>query len=266
MMTSASTARQVSAMVMRTLELAAPEREGLRVSTLAIALGVNKAIAHRIVTALVEVGYLEQVAGSGAYRPTFALGALGLRQIESADTESWAQPVLESLAGLTRELVRLSMATGDAVHWVAKAEGTHSRLRIDPAMGRSVVLYATASGKAWLSGLEAARVSAILAAISLEPQTPWTNRNLESILAEIDQARERGFAVTVDEMDEGISAVAAPVFHARGGEAVGAVSVAGPSLRLSREALEEMSPAVIEAAERLGRAWAVRFHVTGGTH
>src|SRR5262245_26093452 len=135
-MTSLIAARQVSAMVMRTLELAAPERDGIRVSALATALSVNKAIAHRIVTALVEVGYLEQVAGSGAYRPTFALGALGLQQIESADTESWAQPVLESLASSTRELVRLSMATGDTVHWVAKAEGTHSRLRIDPAMGR----------------------------------------------------------------------------------------------------------------------------------
>ena len=124
---------------MHALEMLASRPEGRRVSEIAERLGINKAIAHRLLAALVSAGYVSQDVRTSSYFATHSLGALGLRQLSSSGVGTWAQRSLDSLAADSEELVRLAVATNDSLQWIAKAQGSNSSLRLDPVMGQDAV-------------------------------------------------------------------------------------------------------------------------------
>lgn len=241
---------------MHVLEMLAPHPEGQRVSEIAERLGINKAIAHRILAVLVDVGYVDQDRRTSTYFATHSLGALGLRQLSSSGVGTWAQHSLDSLAAECEELVRLAVASNGSLQWIAKAQGSNSSLRLDPVMGQDAVPHATASGKAWLSTLSPEKVDVVLdheSRLSVKPRSPLDR---EALLAELDEVRHRGYATTFEEMDLGINAVAAPIYGGgRGGEATGTISIAGPSVRMTRARMAELSPFLLSTAADISRSW-----------
>lgn len=241
---------------MRVLEMLAPEPEGLRVTQVAETLGLNKAIAHRLLGALVTAGYAAQDPKSSTYFATHRLGALGLRQLSSSGVSTWAQRTLDALAAECEELVRLAVTSADSLQWIAKAQGSNSSLRLDPVMGQDAVPYATASGKAWLSTLAEDRVREILDRQGLVPQTSRTLLDPARVLDELHEVRHRGYATTLEEMDLGIHAVAAPVFGAGVHEvATGTISIAGPSVRMTRARMADLSRPLLDAAADIALSW-----------
>lgn len=241
---------------MRVLELLSSRPEGRRVSEIAERLEINKAIAHRLLAALVGVGYVMQDTRSSNYVATHSLGALGLRQLSSSGVGTWAQHTLETLAGACEELVRLAVATNDTLQWIAKAQGSNSSLRLDPVMGQDVVPHATASGKAWLSTLSRERVEAVLDGESRLSVAARSALHRDDLLVELDEVRHRGYATTFEEMDLGIHAVAAPIYGAGpDSEATGTISIAGPSVRMTRARMAELSPSLIAAAADISKSW-----------
>jgi DNA-binding IclR family transcriptional regulator len=241
---------------MRVLEMLAPEAEGLRVTQIAESLGVNKAIAHRLLGALVGAGYVAQDPRTASYLATHRLGAIGLRQLSASGVESWAQRALDGLAAASNELVRLAVATGDSLQWIAKAQGSNSSLRLDPVMGQDAVPHATASGKAWLATLDEAQLHAVLDRHGLSRQTSRTVLDENALVEELEEVRHRGYATTCEEMDVGINAVAAPIFGAgRAAPATGTISIAGPSVRMTRAKMAEFSASLIAAADDIAASW-----------
>jgi len=242
---------------MRTLELLAGEPRGLRVTDLANALEVNRAIPHRILADLTELGYVIQDPRTERYRVTFKVGSLGLRQLETAGIIRWAQDELDKLATKTRELVRLAVASEHALRWVAKAQGSASALTLDGVSGAQVVLHATASGKAWLSTLPDDEASAFLTERGLVAHTTRTETDLTQVLQDIALARTRGFALVEEEMEVGVCAIAVPIVppESAGGRAVATISIAGPAARLSYDRLVGYAPALTAVARQLGAQW-----------
>lgn len=241
---------------MHVLELLAPHPEGRRVTEIAERLRINKAIAHRLLAALVDVGYVYQDPRTSSYFATHSLGALGLRQLSSSGVGTWAQRSLDSLAAECEELVRLAVATNDSLQWIAKAQGSNSSLRLDPVMGQDAVPHATASGKAWLSTLSPERIAAVLEQEDRLDAVPRSALDQSALLLELEEVRHRGYATTFEEMDLGINAVAAPIFGAgRGSEATGTISIAGPSVRITRARMAELSPALLDTAARISSSW-----------
>lgn len=244
---------------MRILSLLSAAPSGVRVTDLAKALDLNRAIPHRLLAELVELGYAVQDPETERYRATFALGSLGLRQLETAGIDRWAQDELAALAATTRELVRLAMVCGSELLWVAKAQGSNSALRIDPMSGSDVVLHATATGKAWLSRLPEEEIARRLTEHGLAMQTPYTETDLQRLIAEIKHARELGYALTHEEMEAGVNAIAVPIIPPEldDGRAVGTVSIAGPSARLTPEVLTSYVPALQSTTASLAAHWHV---------
>ena len=115
---------------------------------------IPKAAAYRALSALVRNGFVEQDATSEWYRLTLKTTTIGLRYLAEIGITEVCQPVLDRLAARTEELVRLVVANGDTLIWVAKTQGAMWGLRYDPDMGQTVVLHATAAGRAWLSTLD----------------------------------------------------------------------------------------------------------------
>jgi IclR family acetate operon transcriptional repressor len=241
---------------MHVLELLASRPEGRRVTEIADRLSINKAIAHRLLAALVDAGYVDQDARTSGYFATHRLGALGLRQLSSSGVGTWAQRSLDTLAADCEELVRLAVTTNDSLQWIAKAQGSNSSLRLDPVMGQDAVPHATASGKAWLSTLSPERVELVLEHESRLSVTPRSPLDRSSLLVELDEVRHRGYATTFEEMDLGINAVAAPIYGAGpAAEATGTISIAGPSVRMTRARMAELAPLLLATATDISRSW-----------
>jgi DNA-binding IclR family transcriptional regulator len=228
------------------------------VSDLAESLGANRAIPHRILAVLVELGYVAQDPMTERYYATFRLGALGLQQLESAEIEEWAQQPLDKLAADTQELARLAVASGGRLHWLAKAPGSKSSLMVAAVSGAEVVLHATASGKAWLSTWPEEALDRLLSEELIAP-TDNTITDPDALREELQLVREQGFAIVVEEMEVGLSAVAVPIVlrSDEAGPAAGTVSVAGPSARLSRADLFGFTDDLSAAARAIASHWPV---------
>lgn len=248
------------------VELLADAPEGLALSAIGLRLGVPKSATHRFLALLAARGFVRQDAATQHYRLTLKLTALGARFLAGTHLTDAAQPVLDDLAVRSGELARLAVVEGDGLTWVAKAQGALSGLRYDPDAGRSVMLPATASGKAWLATLpEATALGIVTRAGFPDPRAngPRVARTPAQLRRELKATRARGYGEAVDEGAPGVAAVAAAVrAQARPDAAVIAtVSVAGPLARMDAPRRADLGRMVMSAAEELAAVWPVRMQL-----
>lgn len=235
------------------LQLLGDSPRGMGISEIATTLGLNKQLPFRHLALLEKEGYVSKDPGSERYRLTFKIGALGLRQIQSAGVDQWAQPTLDRLSKETGELVRLSVYNEGKVLWIADSEQAGLSLRIDPAPLSQAPLTSTASGRAILSMLPEEEARKAIEESDRVPLNPSTVTDPQELFAKVLQAKADGYAVVIDEREYGVSAVAAAIPQGRGPEErpFGAVAVAGPTARLTPEVLRTNGARLVAAAAEL---------------
>lgn len=225
------------------LEVLADAPAGRTVQQVADTLDLPKSAAHRILVNLVEDGYARQDAATGDYRLTLRMVSMALGHLAQNTLVDLARPVLERLAGISGELVRLSLVDGDRLVWVAKAQGATAGLKYDPDPGTQARLSCTANGLAWLAGFSDERALELMLRQGLAdraghgPNAPTT---IEDYLGRLRRARADGYAVAADSFEPGASAIAAPVLRRAGGETVGVLSIAGPTVRLTEDRMRDL--------------------------
>lgn len=240
------------------LEILSEHQEGLTGSDLASRLGLHRATAFRLLSSLMGAGFVAQHEPGPHYRLTLKLVSLASGFLASLGPVELAIPILRQLSDRTGELVQLAMVDGDEMIRVAKAEG-RERLRVAAPTGSGVTLHVSSLGKAWLSTLPTERAAAILCERGLPARTPNTITTLEGMLADLEQTRVKGYAICFEEGGLGMCSVGAPIILPCGGDrvAVGAVNVAAPSMRASRERLVEWAPLVVATATELAQIWSL---------
>ena len=145
------------------LELLAQHGHGLEMAAIADQLNIPRSGVHRLLADLVRCGYVRQTRDHGEYVLTTKLVAMGLSYLSNSGIVDVAQPLLDRLAELSGELVRLSVIDGDRLTWVARAQGARQGLRYDPDMGSDARLSCSASGHAWLMTLSDEQALALVA-------------------------------------------------------------------------------------------------------
>jgi DNA-binding IclR family transcriptional regulator len=243
----------------RVVELLADAREGMGLSDVARALDVNKAIASKLLNTLEALGYIWREEAPPHYHLTYRVSNLSLRQLQTSGLIGQCSAVLEKVADRTKELVRLAIVeAGERITWVYAVVGMQRSLRIDPSFNFEVSLHSHATGKAWLMALPWERARALVERDGLRKLTAHTTIDLEALRREIEESTRRGFAVTYEENEIGVGAVAAPIVAARLSglrECVGAVSIAAPTNRMTRADIEACGPLAAEAAAHLAAMW-----------
>lgn len=244
---------------MRVLEDLSDEQKGLSVSELARRLNTNKSIVLRILTTMETLGYLFRTKETQRYRLTYRIANLALRQLARSGLIDQCVPVLQDLAERTGEHVRLAVIEGDRPTWVHAVSGLQRQLRVDPIYGHEVILHAHATGKAWLLTLEEDDFGRVIGRDRILPAyTKYTITTTRGLKADLDKARKRGFAISYEEVEIGVGAVAAPILIeniARLRQCVGVVSLAAPTSRMDHALMIQCGDLVIEAAARLARTW-----------
>jgi DNA-binding IclR family transcriptional regulator len=212
------------------LETMAESGEELGVTELGRRLGVHKATASRLVSTLAEHGLVERSPATDRYRLGFGLVRLATAATSGLDLVRQARPVLDRLAEETGETANLAVLDGKAVVNIDQVTPAHQVVNVN-WVGRRTPLHCTSSGKVLLAHL-APGARAELLPRSLEGRTPHTIVDRELLEAQLLEVDVKGYAWTIEELEVGLNAVAAPIRDA-GGTVTAAVSVSGPAYRLT---------------------------------
>lgn len=232
------------------LEFLAASRE-LGVTELARKLGMSKSSVHRVLNTLVHKGYIEKNGTPSRYRLTYRLFLVASAAADRYGLKEVAGPVMEGLAIASGETANLGILEEDRVHNIHRVSGPQPlHLNIDAPGG--VKAHATGLGKVLLAGLEPEKLAGRLGTTPLARLTPNTLASRRSLSEELERVRQRGYAVDNEECSLGIRAVAAPIRDSRG-TVVAAVSIAGPTQRLTEERIAGLARQVMAAGEEISR-------------
>ncbi|MEY9930777.1 IclR family acetate operon transcriptional repressor [Catenulispora sp. GP43] len=218
------------------------------VTEIAAELGVHKSTAFRLAAALEMRGLVEQPGERGKYRLGLGLVRLAGAATVRMDLTQQSRPVSERLAAEVAETINLAILDSDAAVNIDQVLGP-SAITTHNWVGQRTPLHATSSGKVLLAYLPAPAIEARLAA-PLARFTPRTVTDVKALRVELERVRADGYACTVEELEEGLNAVAAPVL-ADNGQVLAAISVSGPSFRLTEERLAQAADAVRAAAAEI---------------
>jgi DNA-binding IclR family transcriptional regulator len=165
--------------------------------------------------------------------------------VADADLVALAAETLAALAAASGETVNLAVPGPIAVEHLAQRDSRHF-IGGTNWVGRSTPYHCSANGKVLL-----AFGAATLAAGPLERPTARTIVERAALQRELAAVRARGYATTVEELEPGLAAVSAPVRQADTGSVVAALSVSGPTIRLTPERLDELGTLVTDHAAAL---------------
>lgn len=248
------------------LEALAAADNDLSLSQLREQLDLPLGTLHRLLAGLIARGYAAQDRSTRLYGPgprLLEVAALAGRH-QRFNLVRVARPLLRELTDATEETSNLLVLQG--LDGVYRDQAASPRMvRMFTEVGQRVPLYCTGGGKAILSGFSEAQLAAYLAAAHLEAYTPKTISEPQALRAELEQARQQGFAIDDEEREAGVCCVAAPVFD-HSGQCLAALSISGPTTRMNRARAVELGPLVQAAAARCSAALGYsRYGAAGGT-
>ncbi|WP_019411112.1 IclR family transcriptional regulator [Pseudomonas psychrophila] len=235
------------------IELLAGKSTGLALQQVAEALDIPPSATHRMLNCLVEQGFVRQDHQHGNYVLALKVVSLALKHLSQSDMVDLAKPILDRLARLSGELVRLSIVDGDNLVWISKAQGTRSGLRYDPDAGAEAKLCCTASGLAWLSSLSNERALELVYGQGLAKPGeygPNAATTIDHLLNNLQRARDQRYASVDESFEIGAAAMAAAILDSQH-QVIGVISIAGPSVRLTPERMQTLKAALLEAAEEI---------------
>ena len=234
--------------VLKILDVLQTAPSGLTLKQVTERTGINASTAYRFLTHLEREGYLSR-DGAGSYTLGIKLLLLGARATRETSLRETAAPVMRELAAATGETVNLGVMDQGMVLYADVVESHHA-FRLVSRIGMRRPLHATALGKAMMAFLEEDERERILAAMRFESLTPHTIASPVRFRRELETIRRQGFAVDNEEVFLGARCIAVPILN-EAGESVGAISIAGPTTRISQEEVQIFAASVMDAAQRI---------------
>ncbi len=205
------------------------------ISELTTESGLSLGTVHRLIRTLVDLGYVRQEPSR-----TYALGLRFIRLGERAASglAAWSRPLLEEVARALGESVNLAALDRDQVVYLAHVPSPQA-MRMFTEVGSRVPAHSTGVGKAMLAQLPRPQAEALLARTELLAATSHTITDYHALIEQLQKAATEGFAIDDEEQELGVRCVAVPIL---GEEARFAVSVSGPTSRMSDELVSRAVP------------------------
>jgi len=220
------------------------------VTEIATELGVHKSTAFRLIAALERGELVAQDTTRGRYR--LGVGILRLAGATAArlDLVQESREVCQALASEVGETINIAVLSGRDALYLDQVAGP-SALSLQNWVGQRIPLHATSDGKVLLAYLAEGQLAEVLAR-PLQRFTEHTITSMRRLEQELADVRERGYATAVEELEVGLTAIAAPVRNAEG-VVTASMSASGPSFRLSEDRILDVAAAVRRAADKISQ-------------
>ncbi len=224
---------------------------GVSVTRVTAHTGLPKSTVSRILLSLERLRMVERAVAGPGYKIGRGLVALVARVPRTEQLATLAQPILQALHDAIGETVALTLPEGDNAYVAVQINSDHA-IQVRDWTGVRIPMYAQSTGRVFL----AARPQAALERYLSKQRAPYTAKTrveADALRAALAEVRAQGHAWVIEEFEDGLSAVAAPVRDASGA-VMAAVSMFGPSFRFpGARQRREVTRQVVEAAERLSQ-------------
>jgi DNA-binding IclR family transcriptional regulator len=220
------------------------------VTEIAAELDVHKSTASRLIAVLEGRGFVEQISGRGKYRLGFAIARLARASSGHLDLSRLSQDLCDGLTEALGETTNVAILDENRIINVVESIGP-GEITLRTWVGQNCPAHATSSGKVLLAALAVADVRSRLPE-ELPTFTPATITNLDELLVELAEVRERGWSTVREELEVGLNAIAAPVRDAND-QVIAALSVSGPAYRMGETSFAEVAKQTVSAAEAISR-------------
>ncbi len=229
------------------ISLLAGHKDGMRLTDLVAQIDLPRGTVVRLLGVLIDA-HLVRHSPDGRYRLGPQCAVWGADFLSALELREVASDVMTRLVEVGRETCHLGVRDGDAVLYIDKVESQHS-LRMVSRVGGRNPLHCTSLGKAMLAFLPADELDEFCSR-PLERRTANTIVAPEVLRAELQRIRDRGYAIDDVENEVGVRCISAPVFD-HNGDPVGSISLAGPTMRMTWERIEQLTEPLINAAQEI---------------
>ena len=222
----------------------------LGVTELSKRLKLHKNNVFRLLATLESRGYIEQNKATENYRLGLKALELGQTFIKQMGLLRQAKPILERMVEESNETSYVAIYKENHIVYLDVIE-TSLTVRVVSRVGSRLPAYCTASGKVHMAHMSEEELDELLASTKFVQHTPATIANADAMRKALDKVREDGYAIDDEELDAGVRCIAAPIRdYTR--RIVGAISISGPSMRISDERIKaELVPLVLNASSDL---------------
>ncbi|MCK9858463.1 IclR family transcriptional regulator [Paenibacillus sp. ATY16] len=221
------------------------EGTDLAMSEIAEKVGLHKSTVHRMLATLEDRGFVERDPSSERYHLGMRMWELSAHLSSSDDQSVIWQPEMERLRDRLGETVSIYVRDGSERVRIQAVQSNQPVRRVAP-VGARLPLYAGASSKVLIAYSDRFVQEQIFG------DPAWLLAiDLDQYKQQLEEIAQQGYATSFEEREPGVAALAAPIFN-RHGQVAAALSVSGPSSRLTMETMREYSPVLIEFAKRMG--------------
>ena len=238
--------------VIRAFNAAAPAQT---LTEVAARTGLDRAGARRILLTLQQLGYVQQEGRQ--FRLSARILDLGYAYLSTTPLWNVAEPMMEQLVAEAHESCSISVLEGTEVVYILRVP-TSKIMTINLSIGSRLPAWCASMGRVLLSGLDAARLDAVLGASDLTPRTRQTVTSPKSLKKLIAQVRAQGYAVVDQELEEGLCSIAVPLFD-RAGNIIAAMNLSGNTSRITQSHMtRKLLPMLKRSAQRINAALRLR--------
>lgn len=231
---------------------------GMTLTELANTVHLPPSTTHRLLTTLQQEKYVRFDQARGVWQIGVQCFSAGNAFLRTRDIVSMTRPYMRRLMEESGETTNLAVRDSDEMVYLAQVE-CREMMRAFAKPGARVPLAGSAVGKTVLANSQATEVDEIIRRTGLEKKTAKSIDSAEKMYNELDKVRALGFAVDDEEHAVGLRCVAAPIYDQHG-ETLAAISISGPTARISDSRLEFLGKLVINTARESTSAIGGRQH------
>lgn len=240
------------------IEALSRKSQGYGCTELGQLLNLHKSTVHRLLSTLQAYGFAEKDPDTERYKLGAKIIYLGLEALNSLDFRKVTIPYMRELVDISRETVQLAVLDGGEILIV---ERDHSPEAITVNLGLRGQVHCTAEGKVLLAHCPRENAVSILKSREMRQYTINTITDVNQMISHLEKVRSQGFAINAEEMVEGVRAIAAPVYN-HNGKVIAALSITGPSSRLSLERIYRLVNVLKETCTSISMQMGYRGDLT----
>ncbi|MCW2285817.1 IclR family pca regulon transcriptional regulator [Rhodoblastus acidophilus] len=233
----------------RVLEIFSDDRDDLTLSEVASEADLDAGTTYRLLTTLVNLGYVHRDEKTKRFSLTLKVLDLGFHAIGRRDIRSIARPALRRLVHDTGEAASFAVLEGADVLYIERVRSGLVRFGVDIRVGTTIPAHISVIGQCILAFLSPASLDAYMAVSRDRTHNFRDKRSAEDVLPTLASIREKGYVVGESTLTEGLRILAVPVLG-QDGDAIGAVSITTPTVRRLADNLEKGALQGAKAAAR----------------
>ncbi len=247
------------------LEILAREDSPITISELAKKAQLKLATTHRLLSTMMNRGFIDQDPISLRYHLGIKTFEIGNAALNVNDLRTISRPFLKSLAQQTTETTNLAILDDAEVVYIDQLESTNIVIvKMFARVGSRGPAYCTGTGKVLLADLAEEELKKRLAKVKFIKFTEHTVTDINKLVKVFNQIRKDGFALDFSERDEGVTCIAAPIRNFEN-RVQAAISVSAPVQRMDRERIDgEILPLLLGAAQEISERLGFRGQVITG--